>query len=85
MPDNEIPLELARALGSPLLTTSVYDDDAIIEYTTDPDLIANRWEDEVDMIIDGGYGHNEPSTVLDCTGTQVVMIRQGLGEVEELV
>lgn len=85
VPNNNIPLDIIRELGNPLLTTSVYDDDAILEYTTDPDLIAQRLEDEVDLIVDGGYGHNEPSTVLDCTGDEVVMIRKGLGAIEELV
>jgi len=84
VPDNHVPRELVKALGVPLLTTSVYDDDAILEYTTDPEQIADRWESEVDMVVDGGFGHNEPSTVLDCTGSEVVMIRQGIGELEEV-
>lgn len=84
VPNNMIPRELVRELGAPLLTTSVYDEDAILEYTTDPELIASRWEKQVDLVVDGGYGHNEASTVLDCTGSEVVMIRQGLGELEEI-
>ncbi len=82
IPNNQIPLQVIKELGVPLLTTSVYDDDSIIEYTTDPELIAEKHEKEVDLIVDGGYGHNEASTVLDCTGEQVILIRMGLGEVE---
>lgn len=85
LPDNKIPVELVRELGVPILTTSVYDDDSILEYTTDPDVIADKYEKIVDLVIDGGFGHNEPSTVLDCSGSEVVLIRQGIGEIEEFV
>jgi tRNA threonylcarbamoyl adenosine modification protein (Sua5/YciO/YrdC/YwlC family) len=83
IPDNNIPLQLIEELGFPLITTSVHDTDDILEYTTDPELIMRNWEDRVDMIVDGGYGNNEPSTVLDCTNETVTMIRQGIGEIEE--
>ncbi|MBW7937079.1 MAG: Sua5/YciO/YrdC/YwlC family protein, partial [Flavobacteriales bacterium] len=83
VPDNKIAIEIIRELDAPLLTTSVYDDDSILEYTTDPDTIANKYEKVVDLIVDGGYGHNEPSTVLDCTGAEILLIRQGIGETEE--
>jgi tRNA threonylcarbamoyl adenosine modification protein (Sua5/YciO/YrdC/YwlC family) len=82
VPDNAIILEIVRELGSPVITTSVHDDDEIIEYTTDPELIHEKYEDLVDLVIDGGYGHNEPSTVIDCTGPEPVIIRQGIGVVE---
>lgn len=85
IPDNEISLALVRELGRPVLTSSVYDEDTILEYTTDPGLIADRHENEVDLVVDGGFGHNEASTVLDCTGEEIIMIRKGLGEIEELV
>ncbi|HDJ33125.1 MAG TPA: threonylcarbamoyl-AMP synthase, partial [Bacteroidetes bacterium] len=66
-------------LGHPILTTSIHDDDEIIEYTTDPELIYEKYRKQVDMVIDGGYGSNEPSTVVDCTGDEPVIIREGIG------
>jgi tRNA threonylcarbamoyl adenosine modification protein (Sua5/YciO/YrdC/YwlC family) len=83
IPHNRISQAIIRELGNPLLSTSVHDDDAMVEYTTDPELIHNRHHDDVDMMIDGGYGNNEPSTVVDCTGDEIMIIRHGLG-VEEL-
>jgi tRNA threonylcarbamoyl adenosine modification protein (Sua5/YciO/YrdC/YwlC family) len=80
IPDNTILLEVVKEFGSPLLTTSVHDDDEIIEYTTDPELIHERYRDMVDLVIDGGYGQNIASTVVDCTGDEPVIIRQGIGE-----
>lgn len=83
MPDHAIPQQVVKITGFPLLTTSVYDTDETLEYTTDPDVIAYRWEDEVDLIVDGGFGYNEPSTIIDCTDNEIVLIRKGIGEVEE--
>ena len=80
IPNNPIVLEIVQEFGSPLLTTSVHDDDEIIEYTTDPELIHDKYKDSVDLVIDGGYGHNEPSTVVDCTGDEPIITRQGIGE-----
>ena len=85
IPDHNIPLQLIKELGYPLITTSVHDADEIIEYTTDPELICRNWEGKVDVIIDGGYGNNEASTVLDCTDGGITMIRQGIGEVDEVL
>lgn len=82
IPDNNIILTIAREFGSPLITTSVRDDDEIIEYTTDPELIFENYRDLVDIVIDGGYGNNQPSTVVDCTGTVPVIVRQGIAELE---
>ncbi|MCS6978884.1 MAG: L-threonylcarbamoyladenylate synthase [Flavobacteriales bacterium] len=79
IPDNRVVQSIVRMLGRPLLSTSVHDDDAIIEYTTDPELIYNRHGHEVSMMIDGGFGNNEPSTVIDCTTDEVVVVREGLG------
>lgn len=79
IPDNRISQALVRALGNPMLSTSVHDDDTVVEYTTDPELIYNRWGDKVDLMIDGGFGNNEPSTVIDCTGNEITIIREGLG------
>lgn len=80
VPDNSIIRELVRTLGGPMLTTSVKDDDEVIEYSTDPELIYEKFEDIADIIIDGGYGGIEGSTVVDCTGEEPEIIRQGKGE-----
>jgi len=80
IPDNQIALEIVRQLGNPIMSTSVHDDDEIIEYTTDPELIYEKFQDKVDIVIDGGYGGNIPSTVVDCTDGEIVVIREGKGE-----
>lgn len=79
IPDNNIILEIARELGHPILTTSVLDSDQILEYTTDPEVIYENFKDKIDLMVDGGYGGNIPSTIIDCTGEEPVIIRQGLG------
>jgi tRNA threonylcarbamoyl adenosine modification protein (Sua5/YciO/YrdC/YwlC family) len=80
IPDNPIALEIVKELGHPIFTTSVIDDDEIIEYTTDPELIYERYKDKVDVVIDGGYGKNVASTIVDCTGGEINIVRQGVGE-----
>lgn len=81
VPDNNIIRELVLQLGNPILTTTVRDkEDEILEYATDPELIHEKWGDVVDIVIDGGYGGLEPSTVVDCTGDLAEIIRQGKGE-----
>jgi len=82
IPDNRIILEIVKELGRPILTTSIHDSDEIIDYTTDPELIYDNFKDKVDLIIDGGYGGIVPSTVLDCTGDEVWILREGAGELE---
>jgi tRNA threonylcarbamoyl adenosine modification protein (Sua5/YciO/YrdC/YwlC family) len=82
IPDNNIILELVRELGTPIITTSIHDQDEVIEYTTDPELIYEKFRDFADVVIDGGYGKNEASTIVDCTGEEIVILRQGLGELE---
>ncbi len=84
VPDNAIALEIVKELGNPLVSTSVKDDDEIIEYTTDPELIHERYKDYVDYVIDGGYGNNEASTVLDCSGNEIEIIREGIGDLSIL-
>lgn len=79
VPDNSIILEIVRQLGHPILSTSVKDDDEFVEYTTDPELIHERYGDLVDIVIDGGYGDNVPSTVVDCTNGDLEIIREGKG------
>ncbi|MCX6301269.1 MAG: L-threonylcarbamoyladenylate synthase [Bacteroidia bacterium] len=82
IPDSSIVLEIVRELGRPIITTSVHDQDEIIEYTTDPELIHEKYRDFADIVIDGGYGRNEASTIVDCTGEEVEVVRQGLGIVD---
>jgi tRNA threonylcarbamoyl adenosine modification protein (Sua5/YciO/YrdC/YwlC family) len=82
IPDNNIALELVHEHGKPIVTTSIRDSDEVIEYTTDPELIHEKFRDFVDVVIDGGYGRNEASTVVDCTGEEIELVRQGLGELE---
>ena len=81
VPDNNIVRTIVRELGNPLLTMSVYDrEDEEVEYSTDPELIDEKYADQVDLIIDGGYGGLEPSTVVDCTTDDFEILRQGKGE-----
>lgn len=82
VPDNNIIREIVAKLGNPVLSTSIYDEDDIIEYTTDPELIHEKWENRVDLVIDGGYGDNTPSTVVDCTTYDYQILRQGKGILE---
>lgn len=84
VPDNKIVLLLVKELGNPLLSTSIKNEDEVLEYTTDPDEIYDRYKNLVDVIIDGGFGGNEASTILDCTGGEVEVIREGKGSVDEL-
>jgi tRNA threonylcarbamoyl adenosine modification protein (Sua5/YciO/YrdC/YwlC family) len=83
IPDNSIIIEIVRELGNPIMSTSIHDDDEIIEYSTDPELIHERFEDIADIVIDGGYGDNVPSTIVDCTDDLPVVIRQGKGVFED--
>ena len=81
IPDNNIIRELVKGLGNPILSTSVRDDEnEIQEYFTDPELIHERYENIADVVINGGYGSLDPSTIVDCTGDEPVIIRQGKGE-----
>lgn len=84
VPDNSIVREIVRQLGHPILSTSVKDDDEVIEYTTDPELIHDRYGDMVDIVIDGGYGDNVPSTVVNCMGGEIEIVREGRGDVDIL-
>lgn len=84
VPDNHLARELVKELGHPLISTSVHDDDEVIEYTTDPGLIYEKYRHQVDLVIDGGYGHNVASTVIDCTGGEPELVRQGIGPIDHL-
>ncbi|QIX62563.1 threonylcarbamoyl-AMP synthase [Hymenobacter lutimineralis] len=83
VPDHNICLALVRELGNPIVSTSVHDDDEILEYSTDPDLIFEKYRPLVDLVIDGGFGHNVASTVIDCTDEDFNIIRQGAGDIEQ--
>ena len=80
IPANNIPTEIIRELGNPIMSTSIRDEEEIIEYTTDPELIYEKFKDLVDIVIDGGFGDNEPSTIIDCTGDEIEIIREGKGK-----
>ena len=82
IPDNNIVAEIIKELGNPLMSTSIHDEDDIIEYSTDPELIHEKFMNLVDLVIDGGYGDNIPSTIIDCTGEEPLLIREGKGVVE---
>lgn len=82
IPDNSIIQEIVRVLGNPILTTSVHSGDTILDYTTDPELIHEEMGHRVDLVIDGGFGNNVPSTIVDCTGSEIEIIREGLGVLE---
>ncbi|WP_293789625.1 L-threonylcarbamoyladenylate synthase [uncultured Pedobacter sp.] len=83
VPDNNIARCIVKELGNPILSTSIKDDDDVIEYSTDPELIHEKYEDLVDLVIDGGYGGNEASTVIDFTTGEFEVIREGKGNIEE--
>jgi len=80
IPDNAIIRELVNELGNPIMTSSIHDEDDIIEYSTDPELIFEKYADQIDIVIDGGYGGTEASTVVDCTTDEYEITRQGKGE-----
>ena len=84
IPDNNIIRELVKKLGNPIVSTSIYDEDDLLEYTTDPELIFEKWENKVDIVIDGGYGSNIPSTIVDLSEGEITILREGLGSVEAL-
>ena len=84
VPDNSIARAIVSTLGNPIISTSIHDDDDVIEYTTDPELIYEKWKDIVDIVIDGGYGDNEASTVIDLTDDEPSVIREGKGSLDIL-
>ncbi|AGA76661.1 L-threonylcarbamoyladenylate synthase [Echinicola vietnamensis] len=85
IPDHSIPRILVKELGQPIVTTSIRDEDDVLEYSTDPELIYEKYKDLVDVVIDGGYGNNVASTVVDCTGDEIEILRQGQGDLEEML
>jgi tRNA threonylcarbamoyl adenosine modification protein (Sua5/YciO/YrdC/YwlC family) len=82
VPANAIAIEIVKQLGNPIVSTSIHDDDEVLEYSTDPELIFEKWQNLVDLVIDGGYGDNIGSTIVDLSGHEPVLIRAGKGEWE---
>lgn len=82
VPDNNIIRAIVNELGNPIISTSIHDEDEVLEYSTDPELIFEKWQNLVDLVIDGGYGDNTPSTVIDLSGYEPVVIREGKGDID---
>jgi tRNA threonylcarbamoyl adenosine modification protein (Sua5/YciO/YrdC/YwlC family) len=84
VPDNAIVIEIVKMLGNPIVSTSIHDDDEVLEYSTDPELIFEKWQNLVDLVIDGGYGDNTPSTIIDLSGYEPEVVREGKGSLDIL-
>lgn len=84
VPDNNIARQIVSELGNPIVSTSIRDDDDVLEYTTDPELIYEKWQNLVDIVIDGGYGDNYASTVIDLTNDEPEVLREGKGSLDIL-
>ena len=82
IPDQPIIANIVRELGSPIITTSIIDEDEISGFMTDPEEINDAYSDRVDIIIDGGFGNKEESTIVDCTDNEIVILREGKGVLE---
>lgn len=82
VPDNNIIREIVTELGNPIMSTSIHDEDQILEYTTDPELIYEKYQEIADVVIDGGYGELIPSTIVDCSGQEIIIVREGKGILE---
>lgn len=82
VPDNNIAIQIVEMLGNPIVSTSIHDDDEVIEYSTDPELIFEKWQNQVDLVIDGGYGENVASTIIDLTGHEPIVVREGKGDID---
>jgi len=82
VPNNSIAIEIVKQLGNPIISTSIHDDDDVLEYTTDPELIYEKWKDIVDLVIDAGYGDNHASTVIDLSEGDPIIVREGKGSLE---
>jgi tRNA threonylcarbamoyl adenosine modification protein (Sua5/YciO/YrdC/YwlC family) len=85
VPDNSIIRAVVKHLGNPVLTTSLHSEDQLSGYITDPEIINDKFGNLVDVVIDGGYGNNRPSTIIDCSNGEMKIIRRGIGDVDEIV
>ncbi len=84
VPNNNIALQIVSKLGNPIVSTSIRDEDEVLEYSTDPELIFEKWQNKVDLVIDGGYGDNVASTIIDLSGYEPEVIREGKGSLDIL-
>jgi tRNA threonylcarbamoyl adenosine modification protein (Sua5/YciO/YrdC/YwlC family) len=84
VPDNNIAIQIVKMLGNPIVSTSIHDEDEVLEYSTDPELIFEKWQNRVDLVIDGGYGDNIASTIIDLSGNEPEVIREGKGSLDIL-
>lgn len=85
VPDNAICKQIVESLGNPLISTSLHDNsDDILEYFSDPEVIHRQYEGDVDLVIDGGFGNIYPSTIIDCSGDEFTVVREGLGDLKIL-
>ena len=82
VPDHNIPRAIVKALGHPILSASIKNDDEILEYITDPEEIFHNYQNDVDIVIDGGMGDNEPSTIIEYTGREAFLVREGKGLID---
>ena len=80
VPDNNIIRAIVKELGNPIISTSIHDEDEVLEYSTDPELIFEKWQNQIELVIDGGYGNNVPSTIIDLSGNEPEVIREGKGD-----
>lgn len=85
VPDNPIPQILVERLGNPIISTSIKDEDEVIEYITDPELVYEKYKSKVDAVIDGGYMNNVATTIVDCTGDEPIIVRQGIGNLDQFI
>lgn len=84
VPENNIAIQIVRMLGNPIVSTSIHDEDEVLEYSTDPELIFEKWQNKVDLVIDGGYGDNIASTIIDLSGHEPEVLREGKGSLDIL-
>src|SRR5690606_751513 len=85
VPNHLVPKMIVEKLGNPIASTSIKDDDEIIEYTTDPELIAEKFDKLVDLVVDSGMGDNQASTIVDLTNDEVVVLREGKGDINAFI
>lgn len=85
VPEHLVPRMIVEKLGNPIASTSIYDEDEIIEYTTDPELIVERFDKLVDLVIDSGVGDNRASSVIDLTSDEVIILREGKGNINDFL